>query len=126
MSQPDSFTLDVNEVPDDPEVTPFSYDVQQRQKQEMFDAIITNHQGEDRPQYITDLGSGEWRDDNGRPWYYNGTVDLPQPNLVDAVAPAASATAPGEIGDYAVDGSFRYDCIATNTWVQVAVVGGYA
>jgi hypothetical protein len=37
------------------------------------------------------------------------------------IAVPSLATSAGLVGDYAVDGSFHYDCIATNTWVRSAV-----
>ena len=33
----------------------------------------------------------------------------------------ASATAQGEVGDLAVDGSYLYVCSAQNTWLRVAI-----
>lgn len=33
----------------------------------------------------------------------------------------ASATAQGEVGDLAADGSFLYVCTAQNTWLRVAI-----
>ena len=45
---------------------------------------------------------------------------------IDGVAPVwvavpASATAPGIRGQMAIDASFLYACIATNSWVRVGV-----
>ena len=33
----------------------------------------------------------------------------------------ASATAQGEVGDLAADGSYLYVCTAQNTWLRVAI-----
>ena len=37
------------------------------------------------------------------------------------VAPPASATAPGETGQVACDGSYIYACTAPNTWKRAAI-----
>ena len=37
------------------------------------------------------------------------------------VSVPSSSTAPGLVGDYAVDATYRYECIAANTWVRVPV-----
>lgn len=37
------------------------------------------------------------------------------------VAPPASATAAGETGQVACDGSYAYFCTAPNTWKRVAI-----
>lgn len=37
------------------------------------------------------------------------------------VPPPSSATAPGNPGEIAIDGSYAYFCVSVNTWLRVAV-----
>lgn len=89
---------------------------------EMLDAQLSSHSGAARPSYA--VAGTVWHNSTEGRWYlFDGTNDVPIPHLVSA-APASDADA-GITGDYFVDASFRYDCIATDTWVHVAVVSSF-
>lgn len=57
---------------------------------------------------------------NGTQWLITslGNTETTEDLWVD---PPASCTSTGKMGQMAFDGTYRYDCVATNTWVRYAV-----
>lgn len=85
---------------------------------ESLDALLSSHSGAARPTYL--VAGGIWHSSTTLRWYrYDGTLDIPIPHAVAAVPATAGAT--GIVGDYFVNATYRYECVATDTWVRVAL-----